>query len=88
MPKAPRLPRTGNPASRSGSSSPWADLIAFLAVLALGGVLISLGHTTAGSLAAICAALGSLYAVWARLRLSGHRSGPDETDDGRGKPPS
>jgi hypothetical protein len=48
--------------------SPWIDLIAFLGVLCLGGVLIALGHIPAGSLATICAALGGLYAIWRRSR--------------------
>jgi hypothetical protein len=40
-------------------------------VLALGGVLIVIGRTTAGSLATVCAALGTLYAVWRRSRSRG-----------------
>jgi len=80
MSKVPQLPHQGNPAPHSGNSNPWVDLIAFLAVLALGGALIALGHTTAGSLATICAALGGLYAVWKRLRISEGSSSRDETD--------
>jgi hypothetical protein len=64
MSKVPQLPDSGKPASRSGDPSPWIDLIAFLAVLALAGVLAALGNVTAGSLAAICGALGGLYGVW------------------------
>jgi hypothetical protein len=71
MTKVPQLPHSGNSDSRSGSSSPWIDLIAFLAILALGGVLIAFGRVTAGSLATICAALGGLYGVWKRFRSSG-----------------
>jgi hypothetical protein len=83
MSKVPQLTHSGNPAPRSGKSSPWVDLIAFLGVLALGGILMVLGRTTAGSLATICAALGGLYAVWKRLRLSEGSSGcgTDETDN-------
>jgi hypothetical protein len=68
MSNVPRLPRSGDPTPRSRNSSTWIDLIAFLAILALGGVLMALGHTTAGSLATICAALGGLYGVWKRFR--------------------
>jgi len=80
MSKVPQHPRTGNPAPRSGNSNSWVDLIAFLGVLALGGVLMALGRTTAGSLATTCAALGGLYAVWKRLRFSEGSSSTDETD--------
>lgn len=68
MTKFPQLPDDGNPASPSRRPSPWIDLIAFLGVLCLGGVLIALGHIPAGSLATICAALGGLYAIWRRSR--------------------
>jgi hypothetical protein len=68
MSNLPQVPGPGNPAPRSHDSSRWIDLIAFLAILALGGVLIALGGTTAGSLAAICAALGGLYRIWKRAR--------------------
>ena len=83
MPKVPRVPHSGSPAPRSGGSNTWVDLIAFLAVLTLGGVLMALGHTTAGSLAAICAALGGLYAIWKRPRFP---DGPSSTDDAASKP--
>jgi hypothetical protein len=66
MSKLPELPDTGNPVPPSRNSGPWADLSAFLGVLALGGILIAFGHVTAGSLATICAALGGLYTVWKR----------------------
>jgi len=58
------------------------DLIAFLGVLTLGGVLIAIGRTTAGSLATICAALGALYAVWQKFRSPGPPSGTGGTDSG------
>jgi ABC-type multidrug transport system fused ATPase/permease subunit len=64
------------------NSSRWIDLIAFLAVLALGGVLIALGHITAGSLATICAALGGLYGVWMRLHSS-NEAPPAVKPDGK-----
>ncbi len=77
MSKLPQLPNGGKPGPRS-----WIDLIAFLGVLALGGVLIALGRTPAGSLVTICAALGGLYAVWTRLPPSGGSSGePDSKPD-------
>lgn len=68
MSKIPQLPHSGNPAPHPGNSNPWADLIAFLGVLALGGILIAFGHTTAGSVATVCAALGGLYAIWKHVR--------------------
>ena len=80
MSKVPQLPRMGNPAPRSRDSSPWVDLIAFLAILALGGILIALGRTTAGSLATICAALGGLYGVWKRFRVRDEASPAGEPD--------
>ena len=80
MSKFPQLQRSGNPAPHSRNSSPWIDLIAFLGVLSLGGVLIAIGHTTAGSLATICAALGGLYAAWKRLRLADESSSTDKPD--------
>ena len=83
MPKVPQLPHSGNPARRPGGSGPWIDLIAFLAVLTLGGVLMALGRTTAGSLATICAALGGLYAIWKRPRFP---DGPSSTDEIASKP--
>jgi hypothetical protein len=70
MSKIPQLPGSSKPVSPSGDPDPWVDLIAFLAVLTLAGVLAALGNVTAGSLAAICGALGGLYGVWRRRRLS------------------
>jgi hypothetical protein len=88
MSKIPQLPRPGNPAPRSGESSSWVDLIAFLGVLTLGGVLMGLGRTTAGSLVTICAALGSLYAVWKHVGSSrGSSSNADETLSKPDEPP-
>jgi hypothetical protein len=77
MPKVSQ--QSASSASRSSNSAPWVDLIAFLGVLTLGGVLIALGRTTAGSLATICAALGALYAVWKHFRSSDTSSHTDET---------
>jgi 4-hydroxybenzoate polyprenyltransferase len=68
MSDTPQPPRSSDPAIPTRNSSRLIDLIAFLAVLALGGVLMALGHITAGSLATVCAALGGLYGVWKRLR--------------------
>jgi hypothetical protein len=67
MANVPHLPQSGKPAPGSPNSGPWVDLIAFLGVLTLGGVLIASGRSTAGSLATICAALGALYAVWKHI---------------------
>jgi hypothetical protein len=57
----------------------WIDLIAFLSVLALGGILMAFGHATAGSLASVCAALGGLYTVWTRRRRPGSSSKTNDT---------
>jgi hypothetical protein len=46
----------------------WADLIAFLAVLVSGVLLIILGHLTAGSLTAVCAALVGVFGAFRRFR--------------------
>jgi hypothetical protein len=78
MSRPPRLRRSGHPAPHSRDSDPWVDLIAFLGVLTLGGVLIIIGRTTAGSLATVCAALGALYAVWRRFRSTSELDGIDE----------
>jgi hypothetical protein len=80
MAKVPQLPDTGNPVRPPRNPGPWADLIAFLSVLALGGVLMALGRITAGSLATICAALGGLYAVWKHLRSPDEPSGTHDLD--------
>lgn len=75
MTKVPQLPQSRNPAPRSRNSGAWIDLIAFLGVLCLGAVLIAFGHIAVGSLAAICAALGGLYAAYKRFRLAGRPAG-------------
>jgi hypothetical protein len=66
-----RLPHTDH-------HSQWIDLIAFLAVLALGGFLMAFGHATVGSLASACAALGGLYTLWTRRRR------PSDSSDAQG----
>jgi hypothetical protein len=87
MSKVPQLPHSRNPAPRSGGSSPWVDLIAFLGVLTLGGVLMALGRTTAGSLATICAALGGLYAIWKRPNFPDRSSSTDATGNSEPEEP-
>lgn len=53
----------------SGNSAQWVDLIAFLGVLSLGGILVvAVGMTTA-SLATTCVALAGLYAAFKRFRI-------------------
>ena len=76
MAKLPKLPRSSSP-------TPWIDLIAFLAILALGGVLMALGRATAGSLATVCAALAGLYAAYKWPRPP---AGPSGTDGTNSKP--
>jgi hypothetical protein len=53
----------------SPAGSPqWEDLIAFVAVLATGVLLIVLGHLTATEVTTVCAAIVGLYAAWRRFR--------------------
>jgi hypothetical protein len=85
MSKVPQSPSPGNPPRSSRDPNPWIDLIAFLAILVLGGVLIAVGAVTAGSLATVCAALGGLYGLWKRFRPSRDISSTDSKprDDDR-----
>ncbi len=46
----------------------WADLIAFVAVLATGIVMIVLGHLTTGGMTTVCAALVGVYGAWRHFR--------------------
>jgi hypothetical protein len=73
----PKYARSGNP------GGPLFDLIAFLGVLALGAILVALGHVTAGSLAAVCAALAGLYTAWKRSRTSERGSDPATQPDAK-----
>jgi hypothetical protein len=53
----------------SPAGSPqWTDLIAFVAVLATGILLIVLGHLTATGVTSVCAAVVGLYGAWRRFR--------------------
>jgi hypothetical protein len=62
----------------SGSKAPrdhsgdWPNLLAFIAVLATGVLLIILGHMTAGGLTTACAALAGVYASWSNAGELGH----------------
>ena len=49
-------------------SREWADLIAFVAVLATGIVLIVFGHLTTGGMTTVCAALVGVYGAWRHFR--------------------
>jgi len=49
-------------------SPQWTDLIAFVAVLATGILLIVLGHLTATGVTSVCAAVVGLYGAWRRFR--------------------
>jgi hypothetical protein len=75
MSQVPHLPDPGNYAPRHRDLSRWIDLIAFLAILCLGGALLALGYASAGSLTAICAAL---FAAWKQLGSSRHELPPDD----------
>jgi hypothetical protein len=71
---------------RPRNSSRWIDLIAFLAVLALGGALIAVVSTTAVSVATICVALGGLYRLWKRSPASEDDRRPSELTDREDRP--
>jgi hypothetical protein len=55
-----KVPPTAGP-------SPWANLIAFLAVLAAVILLIVLGKLTAAGVTSVCAAIVGLYGAWRRF---------------------
>ena len=57
-----------DPVSKPSAPGGWRDLIAFLAVLVTGILLIILGHMTSGGLTTVCAALVGLYAAWRHFR--------------------
>jgi hypothetical protein len=69
--RLPHLPPSGN-------STQWADVIVFLGILTLGGVLLTLGSATASSLGAVCAALGGLWAIYKWPRPPNGSSGADD----------
>lgn len=52
----------------SGGPAPWADLIAFIAVLIAVILLIVLGKLTAAGVTSVCAAIVGLYGAWRRFR--------------------
>jgi len=64
MSHLPQIPHPGNHAPSPRGPNRWIDLIAFLAVLALGGALILAVPGTAFSIATTCVALGGLYRLW------------------------
>jgi hypothetical protein len=61
-----------NKAPSREPQSGWADLLAFVAVLATGAALIIAGHVTTGGLATASIALVGLYAAWRRYRGDRH----------------
>ncbi|WP_035804558.1 hypothetical protein [Kitasatospora mediocidica] len=52
--------------------TPSADLLAFLAVLVTGVVLICVGHLSPEALTAVAVAQGALYAAWIRPPRAAH----------------
>jgi hypothetical protein len=52
----------------SAKPPPWADLIAFLGILATVILLIVLGKLTAAGVTSVCAAIVALYGAWRRFR--------------------
>jgi hypothetical protein len=59
------------------TGSPTADLLAFLAVLAVGVILICTAHVSPDALAAVAVGLGALFAGWAGYRPGPHPGAPD-----------
>jgi hypothetical protein len=61
------LPHSGapvEPAPDPGPRSSWVDLVAFVAVLAAGVLLVLFGHVATGGLTTACVALAWLYATF------------------------
>jgi hypothetical protein len=87
MSPIPELPGPVNRPSGPRDSSRWIDLIAFLAVLALGGALMAVVSTTAVSVATICVALGGLYQLWKRSHASNDDRRPGESANREDKCP-
>lgn len=54
--------------SPTRTSREWADLIAFVAVLATGIVMIVLGHLTTGGMTTVCGALVGVFGAWRHFR--------------------
>lgn len=67
-PVSPHSGDKGQPVPDPGPRGSWPDLLAFVAVLTTGLLLVLLGHVPTSELTAICAALGGLYAAWRGFR--------------------
>ena len=65
---------------------PWLDGLVFVAVLATGVILVTVGHLTVPALAAVCTALIGLYGAWAKFRAR-LLSPPSARHINRGDPP-
>lgn len=76
MPQVPQLPDPGNRAPGPSVPDRWTDLIAFLAILALGGALMIVISATAVSIATMSVALGGLYRLWKQPHSSDHDRRP------------
>jgi hypothetical protein len=50
--------------SSPGTPPDWMHLVAFVAVLVTGVLLVVLGHLTATEVTSACAAIGGLYGAW------------------------
>jgi hypothetical protein len=46
----------------------WLDGVMFVAVLATGAILTTVGHLTVPGLTAVCTALAGLYGAWMKFR--------------------
>ena len=57
----------GKVSPQAGPPPQWANLVAFVAVLATGIALIVLGHLTAAGVTSVCAAIVGLYGAWRRF---------------------
>lgn len=53
---------------------PWLDGLVFVAVLATGVILVTIGHLTVVSLTAVSTALVGLYGAWVKFRTGPPRA--------------
>jgi hypothetical protein len=53
---------------------PWLDGLVFVAILATGVTLVTIGHLTVAGLAAVCTALVGLFGAWVKCRTKPPRT--------------
>ena len=73
---------------KNGDRNQLADLVAFIAVLATGVVLLTIGHLTASALTTAVAALVALFSAWRYRRppRENDEAGTREAAERRGPP--